>query len=225
MINCIIIEDQPPAQRILKKYVSQTINLNLLAVLPDAPKAITLMKTEDIHLIFLDIHLPKMSGIDFLKSISNKPKIILTTAFSEYAIKSYEFNVVDYLLKPISKERFNKSMIKLNSILDQEKKIIQKNTILLKSGHERFRINIDNIIYINSDSDYTEVHTDNKVYLSSDTLKQWLEKLKNNFCQVHKSYIININHLEKISANKIYLSATKIVPIGRAFKKNILNQI
>ncbi|MCB0667491.1 MAG: response regulator, partial [Saprospiraceae bacterium] len=105
-MNCIIIEDQPPAQRILKKYIEDYGHLELKAIFPDALQAINLLKSQSIDLIFLDIHLPKISGIDFLKTMPQKPQIILTTAFPDYALESYELDVVDYLLKPFSFPRF-----------------------------------------------------------------------------------------------------------------------
>ena len=106
MFNCIIIEDQPPAQRILKRYISTTESIILKEIFTDALKAKDYLKKEKIDLIFLDIHLPKISGIDFLRSMPNHPKVILTTAFSDYALESYQFNVIDYLLKPISARTF-----------------------------------------------------------------------------------------------------------------------
>ena len=106
MIRCIIIEDQPPAQRVLQKYIGEMKSLDLRATFADAIKAMDYLKTEEVDLIFLDIHLPKISGIDFLKALNNKPHVILTTAFSEYALESYEYHVLDYLLKPFTLERF-----------------------------------------------------------------------------------------------------------------------
>ena len=116
MKNCIIIEDQLPAQRILKKYIEDIGTLNLLATFSDAIKAIDFIKDHKVELIFLDIHLPKLSGIDFLKTLIDPPKIILTTAFPNYALESYEFDVVDYLLKPFSFQRFIKAVSKVNGI-------------------------------------------------------------------------------------------------------------
>ncbi len=109
-MNCIIIEDQPPAQRILKKYIQDIGSLHLKATFSDAIQAMEFLKTEAVDLIFLDIHLPKISGIDFLKAMQNPPHVILTTAFPDYALESYEFNVVDYLLKPFSFQRFVKAV-------------------------------------------------------------------------------------------------------------------
>lgn len=220
MLNCIIIEDQPPAQRILQTYINDVEILSLKGTFPDAIKAKEFMDTESIQLIFLDIHLPKISGLDFLKSFENHPKVILTTAFSEYALESYSFNVVDYLLKPISNERFSQAISKLKQSISETISIPK--SIIIKTGHQHIRIKHSEILYIKSDSDYTEVTTLEKTYLSKDSLKQWLEKLDANlFCQIHKSYLINTEHLEKVSANIVYLSNTSL-PIGRAFKKKFM---
>lgn len=224
MINCIIIEDQPPAQRILKTYISKTEELNLVDTFLETEKAISLIESSAVDLIFLDINLPRMSGIDFLRSMPNHPNIILTTAFSDYALESYEFNVVDYLLKPISQERFEKAILKLNVLLNNRKTDINKSTISIKSGCQYIRIDIDDILYIKSDVDYIEIHTVNKVYLSSETLKQWLEK-SDVFFQVHRSFIMNFNHLEKVIKNKIHLKNGDILPIGRTFKKSFINKV
>ncbi|MFC5046515.1 LytR/AlgR family response regulator transcription factor [Aquimarina hainanensis] len=223
MIRCVIIEDQPPAQRILKKYILGVDDLLLMETFSDVIKAKEYMQTTTIDLLFLDVHLPKISGIDFLKSFPNHPKVILTTAFSEYALESYAFNVVDYLLKPIPYERFLQAIAKLRtSIVSQAEKAAT--TVIIKSGYEHIKVYTDAIIYIKSDSDYTEVNTVEKKYLSKDSLKQWLEKLnENDFCQVHKSYLINVQYLSKVVGNTIYLADNNI-PIGRAFKKHFVSR-
>jgi len=223
-MNCIIIEDQPPAQRILKKYIEDLGTLKLKATFSNAIQAMDFLKTEEIDLIFLDIHLPKISGIDFLKSLSNPPSIILTTAFSEYALESYEFKVVDYLLKPFSFQRFVKAISKM-----QTKKIGQvseklensKKEIFIKSGYEHIKVIIDNIFYIKSDADYTEIFLADKKHLSSEPLRYWLENLDNNqFMRIHKSYIINTFKIEKVASNQVFLNEKMIIPIGRAFKES-----
>ncbi|WP_435137110.1 LytR/AlgR family response regulator transcription factor [Formosa sp. A9] len=223
MLNCIIIEDQPPAQRILKKYISDIPELELKNTFPDAVSALEYLKHETVDVIFLDINLPKISGMEFLNDLKNQPYIIMTTAFSEFALESYEHHVIDYLLKPFAFDRFKKA---INKILELENNLSSKNedTVYVKTGHELFKLNCNDIIFITSDGDYTEIYTQHKVYLSSDTLKQWLEKLDHYFCQIHKSYIINMKHLSKISANKIFLSKNHILPIGRAYKKNFTDK-
>lgn len=225
MINCIIIEDQSPAQRILKRYIEDIGSLNLINTFSDPIKAMSFLKSNSVDVIFLDIHLPKLSGIDFLKAISNPPKVILTTAFPGYALESYDLDVVDYLLKPFSFQRFVKAVSKL-SLSDQGvENAIESNTtnsksLFLKSGHEYIKIDIDQISHINSDADYTDVYYAEKKFISSESLKYWEDTLsKYEFIRVHKSYIVNLKMVEKIAKNQIYLLTKAMVPIGRTYKK------
>ena len=225
-MNCIIIEDQPPAQRILKKYIHDIGTLNLKAVFSNAIEAIEFLKTTSVDLIFLDIHLPKISGIDFLAMQQNPPHIILTTAFSNYALESYEFSVVDYLLKPFSFQRFVKAVSKI----PKEEIIIQntdnqRDVIFIKSGHELIKVVLESILFIKADANYTEIITKNKKYLSSEALRHWEETLDNQqFMRVHKSYVVNTSKIEKIVGNQLYLEGEKLVPIGRAYKETFINK-
>ncbi|WP_395048336.1 LytR/AlgR family response regulator transcription factor [Flavobacterium sp.] len=227
MIHSIIIEDQPPAQRVLKKYIGDMGNMELKATFVDALQAMDFLKSEPVDLIFLDIHLPKISGIDFLKALTNKPHIILTTAFSEYALESYEYDVVDYLLKPFSFERFVQAVSKL-PILKQEgvsslNKIENSFTpevIFIKSGYEHIKIEVSDIRFIQSDADYTEIFTSKKKHLSQEPLRHWEEHLDSKkFVRIHKSYILNISKIQKIVGNQVRLDENTNLPIGRAYKK------
>ncbi|WP_299601462.1 LytTR family DNA-binding domain-containing protein [uncultured Aquimarina sp.] len=231
-MNCIIIEDQLPAQRILKKYIEDIGTLKLVGAFTDAIEAMILMKSQKIDLIFLDIHLPKISGIDFLKTQVNPPQVILTTAFPDYALESYEFDVVDYLLKPFSFQRFVKAVAKVKSNYDdtvlnnQNSETVDAQELYVKIGFDYVRILIDEITHIISDADYTELHTINKKHVSSETLKHWEELLPNTkFIRVHKSYIINTSKIEKVSGNQIFLSNHSIIPLGRAYKENFIKNI
>lgn len=232
--TCIIVEDQPPAQRVLEKYIKDLGSLKLLAVFSDAIKALAFLKNEDVDLIFLDVHLPKLSGIEFLK-ISNKqphPKVILTTAFSDYALEGYELDIVDYLLKPFSFERFIKAVSKATALLASEnlgsaaeggqKQSDQEASakhLFIKSGSEYLNIHLDHINYINSDGDYTMVYLRNKKHLVAHPLRYWLEILpRNQFCQVHKSYIINIQAVSKVTGGQVYLGDVTL-PVGRTYKE------
>ncbi|MEM7484935.1 MAG: response regulator transcription factor [Bacteroidota bacterium] len=232
-MNCIIVEDQPPAQRILKKYIEDIGSLELRGIFSDAVQAMELLKTEPIDLIFLDIHLPKLSGIDFLKTMANPPSIILTTAFSEYALESYEFSVVDYLLKPFSFQRFVKAVSKALERKEIEStnkyktaSVSPRKEIYIKSGYEHIKIYIDAIHYITSDSHYTEIVTDVKKHLSTEPLRFWLENLPNTqFQQIHKSHIINVESIEKIAGNQVCLFGGIKLPIGRAYKEEFMKSI
>lgn len=228
-MKCIIIEDQPPAQRILQKYISDIGYLELAGVYTNVIDAMHIIKAGDVDLMFLDIHLPKMSGIDFLKTLHNPPNIILTTAFQDYALESYEYSVTDYLLKPFSFERFVKAVGKV----EIESSAISKQTespntiqlpdeIFVKSGHDHLRIKISDIYYITSDSDYTELHTSDKKYLTSKSLRHWEEFLESaSFLRIHKSYIVNANRIHKISGGQVVLENHQSLPIGRAYKSDL----
>lgn len=232
MIRCIIIEDQPPAQRVLQKFIGDMENMELKATFADALKAMEFLKSKNIDLIFLDIHLPKISGIDFLKTIPDAPPVILTTAFSDYALESYELNVVDYLLKPFSFERFVKAVNKVPANKSekqaQESVIAVKSNpdmLFIKSGYEHLKIQVSDILYIQSESDYTEIFTSQKKYLTSQSLRHWLQTLNNIlFIQIHKSFIVNTANISKVSGNRIYFDSDTHVPIGRAYKERFVER-
>tara|TARA_R110002049_G_scaffold217930_1_gene389358 strand:- start:42 stop:749 length:708 start_codon:yes stop_codon:yes gene_type:complete len=232
MIRCIIIEDQPPAQRVLQKYIGEMKSLELKATFADALKAMDYLKTEEVDLIFLDIHLPKISGMDFLRALNKKPHIILTTAFSEYALESYEYHVMDYLLKPFSFERFVMAVSKIpmpnlqrSSVeMDLEKKSVPE-VIFIKSGYEHLKIAVADIFYIQSEADYTEIYTAEKKHLTSHSLRHWLQTLPlDQFAQVHKSYIVNTRQIVKVSGKRIIFDKETYVPIGRAFKEEFVEK-
>lgn len=224
-MNCIIIEDQRPAQEILEKYIADLGSLHLVGTFTDAIKALEALNEIVVDLIFLDIHLPRLSGIDFLKTLKKQPKVILTTAFPDYALESYELDAVDYLLKPFSFQRFVKAVSKAQLMEKATKELASTadsnlpKEIFIKSGYDLIHVYIDDIYYLRSDSDYTEIHLLNGKHLSKEPLKHWDEKLKvNDFVRIHKSYIVNFARIKKVSANQAYLSNGTILPIGRAYK-------
>ncbi len=230
-MNCIIIEDQLPAQRILKKYIEDTGSMTLVGVYSNAIEALQALKTLDVDLMFLDIHLPKMSGMDLLESLTNPPEVIITTAFQDYALQSYEFNVVDYLLKPFSFQRFIKAISKVGNTKRDSNSAMQDNNpekpkeIYIKDGFDHYRVVTDTIFYITSDSDYSEIHLEDKKLLSSESLKYWEDMLAvHKFARIHKSYIINTDKIEKVSGNKIVLKNKAVLPIGRVYKNEFSKQ-
>lgn len=228
-MKCIIIEDQPPAQRILKKYIEDYGSLQLMGVFGDAIKALDYLTQTEIDLIFLDIHLPKLSGIEFIKTLQKPPHIILTTAFPDFALESYELNVVDYLLKPFSFSRFVKAMAKVSikgATAEPQLNTPEIASIFIKSGYEHIKVNIKDILYIKADDDYTEIHLNNAKYLSSDSLKNWLEKesLK-TMMRVHKSYIVNKTNILKVTSTSIILNSKDEIPIGRAYKEQVISEL
>lgn len=228
-MRCIIVEDQPPAQRILKKYIQDVPNLELVDMFSDGLSAMEFLNRESVDIMFLDIHLPKINGLDFLKSIPDPPQVILTTAFSEYALEGYDLNVVDYLLKPFSFQRFLQAVNKANAKLDVQRSgsVDEPLTeIYVKSSHEHIKVLVDDIYTITSDSDYTEIHLEDKKILSNEPLRHWVSVLGGDqFYQIHKSHIINTKKIDRISGNLLILTNGAKVPLGRAYKDTFLKSI
>ena len=222
MISCIIIEDQPPAQRILKKYIADMGNLILAGTYNNALTALEDLKNNPVDLIFLDIHLPKISGIDFLKILPYKPKVILTTAFPDYALKGYELDVADYLLKPFSFERFVKAVTKVtiaNQTTPTPLPEKEPDFIFIKVGVDYQKIEINQIQFIKSNGDYTQLFMVKGKHLVSHPLKFWIEKLNPKwFCQIHKSYLVNVRHIAKVKGNQVEIK-DNLLPIGRTYRE------
>ncbi len=228
-MNCIIIEDQAPAQRILKKYLEDLGTIELIAVFSDPIEARNFLSTTPIDLLFLDINLPKISGISFLKSLSFKPQVILTTAYTEYALEGYELDVVDYLLKPFSFERFLKAVDKVQK--PSEKQESPENSEALKSdhfikiGYDYVKIDLSEILYLEADGDYCHIQLPDARHTSSEPLKKWLEHLEGyHYPRIHKSFVVNPNKIQKISGNMVYLENGAELPIGRAYKEDFLTK-
>ncbi|TKG93831.1 response regulator transcription factor [Puteibacter caeruleilacunae] len=225
MISCIIIEDQAPAQRILKKYIADYGDLNLKAVFSDPVLALEYLREIRVDLIFLDIHLPKLSGMDFLKILHYKPLVILTTAFHEYAVQSYDYDVIDYLLKPISYERFLKGIEKAKRSLSSDEAERHSKSLLVKVGYEYVSVDLSDIMYVKSDGDYTLLCCTDNQYMVSSPLKYWNETLpKQQFCQIHRSFIVALSKIDKLSGSVVNINNQEL-PIGRKFKQILKEKI
>ena len=232
--SCIVVEDQPPAQRILKKYIEDMPGLKLLKVFADAISALEFVNRNKVDIIFLDVHLPKLSGMDFLKAANPSAQVIMTTAFSNYALEGYEYNVVDYLLKPFSFERFVKAVTKATQKSQGNQSELSTNaveaskedeSIFIKSGTELVQVHLNDILYIKSDSDYTLLYFEDKKLLVSQPLRYWVDVLDaNNFAQTHKSYIVNLKKIAKVAGGRVFVEQFEI-PIGRTFKEKVLSKI
>lgn len=230
MIKCLIIEDQPPAQRILQKYIEKHGGIDLIETFSDGLNALEFLKTQSVDLIFLDIHLPKITGIDFLNIVNPKPQIILTTAFQEYAIESYELDVLDYLLKPFSFERFVKAVTKYKNYTNDEKgssiqsKEVCNDFTFVKTGYDYVKVKFEEILYIKADGDYSNVYTKNAKHMVSNPIREWNETLPSDlFCQIHRSIIINTNYIEKISGNVVIVKDARLT-IGRSFRNSFFER-
>ena len=216
-INCIIIDDEPSSQNVLKSFINKIDYLDLKHSCNDALEALEYLKNNTIDLLFLDINMPQLSGISFYKSLQNPPKVIFTTAYSEYALEGFDLNATDYLLKPFSFERFLQAVSKIKDVKENI-----NDTIIIKSNKKLHQIKIENILFVESLGDYIKVHLENNFLIVYKTLKSMFNKLpKSVFKQVHKSYIINQKKLDYIEGN-IIINSNKI-PLGQKFKKDFLD--
>lgn len=226
--KCIIIEDEPLAQNILKKYIADHPSLELVAICPDALEAQSILTQQNIHLIFLDINLPKLSGINFIKTLIHPPLVIFTTAYPEFAVEGFELNAIDYLLKPFSFERFikavNKVIEKLNASLQNN--IAASNPfIFLKADKKNHKIDLESIQYIEAIGDYMKVVTDSVQLIINETMKKMQEELPAHlFIRVHKSFIISRNRIKYIEGNYVQIE-DKSIPIGATYKNEVLASI
>ncbi len=222
MINCIVIDDEPLARDVLEKYIITHPQLNLQKTCINAKEAYAVMQLLKPDLIFLDIQMPAISGIDLIKSLKKPPPFILTTAFSEFASVSYELDAVDYLLKPITQERFQKSIDKFLKITGTEKTVPEKNYIYIKSNGNLIKVFYNDILYAQSMKDYIKIYTSKGQIITLLTLKSLLELLPiSQFIQTHRSYLVNTLYVTEIKKGAILLNNISI-PIGEKFKGQII---
>ena len=226
-MTCIIIEDEIPAQRILQSHISKIPYLEIKGVFNAAIAAHQFLKDQQVDLVFLDINLPDISGLDYIKTVKNPPNIIMTTAYPNYAVDSFELDtIVDYLVKPIAFERFFKAVEKAHAKAPKlSTEAPQERIIFLNVDKTHHKIDLNQLLFVESDRNYVSVITSDKKFTLIDTLKQWTTKLEGEeFMQIHKSYIINLNKVEKLVGNQVYIGKHRL-PIGRTYKSDLLRKL
>ncbi|MDF1547676.1 MAG: LytTR family DNA-binding domain-containing protein [Bacteroidales bacterium] len=217
-INCIAIEDEPLALKKIKEFIMHVDYLNLLEGFNNAVDAIGFLKKNPVDLIFLDIRMKKLSGIQFLESLQIKPKVIITSAYDEYALKGYELDVADYLLKPFTLERFLKSVDKVYNQLGQLVSNNSNDYIFIKTEYRIEKIEIKDILYIQGMKDYLQIHTTERKIMTLQTFKNILEILPQiDFQRIHNSYIVSISKIENIERNRIRIGKD-LIPISDSYK-------
>ena len=228
-ISCLILEDEPLAAEVLEDYINQVLFLELKAKCADAIYALEILQKQTIDLIFLDIHLPKLKGLDFIKTLQHPPKVIITTAYQEYALQGYELNVVDYLLKPIEWSRFLMAVNKLQQAIEvtnYSHRTVpgpEEKTYLFFNVNKRMvKIFLDEILYIESLKEYIRITTPNKSILTKYQLNQIEELLtRHHFLRIHRSFIVAKNKIETFSATDVEIGS-KHLPIGRNYKEQVM---
>jgi DNA-binding LytR/AlgR family response regulator len=226
-IRCIIVDDEPLSLETLESYIFDFPKLELVSKCRDAFEALNVLKVENIDLVFLDINMPKLSGMSLLKSLENPPMIIFTTAYSEYAVEGFEMDAIDYLLKPFSFERFVKAVNKAFDRLSHKENILPKEDdfLMIKSDKRMFRLKLSEIKYFQSNGDYLKVVCTDKSIVSHQTLKGIAEIIpETKFIRIHKSYIVSLKHLSYVEGNQIKV-ADEFLPIGLTYKENLLKKL
>ncbi len=226
-IGCIITDDEPFARKGLQGYVEKIGFLELKGVCEDALQLSEMIRQEPVDLLFLDIQMPHLTGIEFVKALSNPPKVIFTTAFEQYALQGFELDVLDYLLKPISYERFFKAAWKAHDYFasKSEKSSAAVPYMFAKSNGKLEKINFDEILFIEGMENYAAVHLINKKLIIHTTIKALLEKLPvGQFVQTHKSYIAAIGKVESIEGNILHIQKHR-VPVSKYLRDVVLEQI
>lgn len=224
-MNCLIVDDNEVARMAMKQLVSQVQLLNLVGECSSAIEAFNYLKTENIQLLFLDIEMPGMTGIELTKQLgANKPLIIFTTANKEYAIEAFELNVVDYLLKPVTLPRFLQAVSRAREVMEsnkQEVKFEEKEFVFVKDNGILKKLNVDEILYLEAMGDYVKVHTAQKFHVLHSTLKSIEEKLPaNKFIRVHRSYIVALGKIDFIQEGVISIGKANI-PVAETYKATL----
>jgi len=224
-IKCIITDDEPIARKGLREYIEKIDYLSLIGECEDALQLNALLKTEQPDLIFLDIEMPYLSGLDLLSNIQNPPKVIITSDYEKYALKGYELDVVDYLLKPISFERFMKSADRIYRLLEKESAKNTSEYIFVKSDKQLKKILLKDILFIENMENYVNVFTTSSKEVVYSTLKLFSESLpKEQFLQVHRSYVVNMKHIQSIEGNVLHIADYEI-PVARNLRDQVFNII
>ena len=232
-MKCLIVDDEPLAHRIIKNYCDNLSFLDIVKECHSAFEAINYLNENQVDLIFLDINMPKLKGVDFLRTLSNPPLIIITSAYQEYAMEGYELNILDYLLKPFSFERFLKAVNKAVSqkkLLDASEKTTNnqlkqnsesQESIFIKGDKKMHHVLFDAILYLESIGSYVKIHLENETIISLDRLTNFEYKLpKKLFLRIHRSYIISVKKIKTIEGNRLRIKEVDI-PIGSVYKHNL----
>lgn len=226
MIRAIALDDEPLALKVIESFCSSNERIVLVKTFTKPSEAREFLATNEVHLIFCDIQMPSITGINFIRELTSKPMIIFTTAFSEYAAVSYELNAIDYLLKPINKDRFDQAISKANDyyLHLQSKEDSGQQFLFVRAEYSLVKIALSEILYFETMDDYIKIHLkDKKPILTLLSMKKMLERLpKNQFVRVHRSYIVPIEKISSVRGKSLFLG-TQEIPIGESYKKDFFD--
>jgi len=235
MIKAIVVDDEPLALDVLETYIEKMPDLTLVAKCENAIEANEALKNHDVDLMFLDIQMPQITGVEFLKSLNNPPAVIFTTAYPDYAVEGFELNAVDYLLKPISLDRFMKAVNKVSEKIGKKEEDsgnvveMEGDFFFVKADKKLIKVDFDDIIYIEGLKDYVIIRQEAGRVITLQTMKSLETKLpESTFKRVHRSYIVNIHKINAVVGNMLEVTEkgqTKHIPIGKNYREDLLNII
>ncbi|OJV50844.1 MAG: hypothetical protein BGO31_10210 [Bacteroidetes bacterium 43-16] len=230
-MNCLIVDDEVLAREVIEHYLLKIEGMVLVGKCSNAIEAFSALNKYPVDLMFLDIKMPEISGLDFIKSLKHPPKIILTTAYSEYALEGYELDVSDYLLKPVSFDRFLKAVDKVRKSVTERKPegpvAQEEEAFYVKSDRKLIKLIPSELIFIESQKNYVMIHTPTAQIMTYNTLNHMEEKLSpyHYLLRVHKSYIINKNFIRQVDNNVIYLQNGAEIPLGASYRDQFMDQV
>lgn len=223
MIKCAIIDDEPLSRDVLRQFVNDHPDLSLIGEYKDALEAMSGLEQSPVDIILLDINMPKLSGVNFYRSLVNKPMVVFTTAYPEFALEGYELNAVDYLMKPISFERFLQAIQKVKDRMSSGSQEVQH--IMLKVDKKLYRTAFDDILFFEAFGDYVKVYLKGQVLIITHTMKKLLTELPPDlFLRTHKSYIINKSKVDFLEGNQLKIG-DQMVSIGQVYREQVLNAL
>lgn len=238
-MRCVIIDDEPLAVDVIESYIQQINDMEVVAKCNNPLEAITILNKHQVDLVFLDIEMPNLTGIDLVKAVENIPQFIFTTAYPQYALDGFNLNATDYLVKPIPFNRFLKAVSRAKEKYELEQSISANTTstgskeiaptndfIFVKSEYENIKINVNDIKYIQGLKDYIKIYKkdSNRAILTLSSFKVILDKLPNQFLRVHRSFIVNIDYIKALQKTKLVIDDIRI-PIGETYKKEVLERL
>ena len=225
MLKCLIIDDEPLAHDVIVDYASEISYLTIVAQVYRPIKALEVLKTQSIDLIFLDIKMPKLNGLEMLSLLENQPQVIITTAYEEYALRSYEFNVADYLLKPFRLDRFMQAVEKAKTKIESNtKNNNESNHLLIKSDKRLIKVDPSSIQYIESYGNYIKIWINTEIIISAQTLIHFTSLIpQDQFFKIHKSYVVNKNHFDYIEGNTLHMKNGNKLAISKNYKQSFLD--
>lgn len=227
-LRCLVVDDEPLARKILQQYIEQTPGLDFAGSAKNAFEAKTFLQKENVEILFCDIKMPEMDGITFIRSLVNPPKVIFTTAFTEFGPEAFDLGVLDYLTKPISLERFTKAIQKIykdsdESGFDDTRK--PKDSLFFKSNRAFHKVELEDILFLEAFGNFVKIHTPTKVLLVNDRISALEKKLAaNTFARAHKSFLINLKHITIVHHHSIELGKSKI-PIGDVYRNELMKKL